>query len=721
MLVFILIGMYIDPLLTLKGEPWRVLIELSDSLYLDSLAAMGIDVVTESGRFATATITGDDLNELKGKDYIVRLEMAKPVEFFNDKGKEAINLTPVISIHGDAKDVVVGIIDQGIDLSHPGFLNNGRSIFSGLWDQTVNSSNPPPWFDYGRWYSHEDISQNLPDLDETGHGTAISGTICGRDSVYGGILRDGNFYFVKIIPDEMGVIDGLSFLISVAESLNLPLIVNMSLGHRFGPHDGQTLFERFLSDITINSTINVYPVASAGNYGGSFVHSGGLTTFGDSSFLSIDSTSLILVNLSSEDSITCISIYYPEGSSQNIRLSLNNSYFSDWFRDTLLFIKSGLPSQIDSILFYSGNYNQCYHQVFVVLFKKPGGFNNYFGINLFGDIGTRVDAWVTYGKSRFINASGIYKRIIPPEDRYQIGPPGSSPNVITAGAFTSRTGWNTITGEWVEKGGEIYEPAIWTSRGRIGGFVKPDFLLPGRYIVSFYSGDESVSPDLVVGSGLYSSYGTSYSCAFLTGVIAILLSLDGERDVIQALKVSSTMFNNPDSISGYGIPDVEAAAGIVSFGIALVDFGVEVKRDQRVGVYWRQGSVENEGEWVLYRDSLVVFRTNVFQGQKDFRYEDVPGAGKHSYKLYLLLNGRMELKAKEEADIYTEGLKIVNNLDHILFLPSSEKATVRIYNLIGEKVDEILVQDVPKTFYPPCSGIYFVRYRSIVKRVLLLK
>jgi len=721
MFVFILIGIYIDPLFNLKVEPYRVLIELSDSLFMDSLKSIGINIETESGRFATATITQDYFDILKSRDYIVRLEMAKPVEFFNDKGKDAINLIPVISIHGDAENVIVGIIDQGIDLSHPGFLSNGRSIFSGLWDQTENSLSPPLWFDYGRWYSQEDISQKPPDLDDTGHGTAISGTICGRDSVYGGILKEGNFYFVKIIPDEMGVIDGLSFLVNLAEFLNLPLVVNMSLGHRFGPHDGQTLFERFIKDMVDNSTIKVYPVASAGNYGGSFIHAGGLTTFGDSSFLSIDSTSLLLVNLSSEDSITCISIYYPEGSSQSIRLSMNNSYFSDWFKDTVLFINSGLPSQIDSILFYSGSYTQYYHQVLVVIFKNPGGFNNYFGINLFGDIGSRVDAWVSYGKSRFINASGIYKRVIPPEDRYQIGPPGSSPVVVTAGAFTSRTGWNTITGEQVEKGGEIYEPAVWTSRGRMCDFVKPDFLLPGRYIVSFYSGDESVSPDLIVGSGLYSSYGTSYSCAFLTGVIAILLSLDRERDVIQALRVSSSLFNNPDSISGYGIPDVEAAAGIVSFGIALQDFGVKIESSGWVKVYWRQGSVENEGEWVLYRDTLIVFRTDVVQGQKDYSFKDLPGIGRHIYKLYLLLDGNMELKAKKEADVYSEDLKVVNRMDHILFLPSGERTTVRIYNLIGEKVGEILIQDVPKTFYPSSSGIYFVRYRSTIKKVLLVK
>jgi len=116
-----------------------------------------------------------------------------------------------------------------------------------------------------------------------------------------------------------------------------------------------------------------------------------------------------------------------------------------------------------------------------------------------------------------------------------------------------------------------------------------------------------------------------------------------------------------------------------------------------------------------------VFRTDVVQGQKDYSFKDLPGIGRHIYKLYLLLDGNMELKAKKEADVYSEDLKVVNRMDHILFLPSGERTTVRIYNLIGEKVGEILIQDVPKTFYPSSSGIYFVRYRSTIKKVLLVK
>jgi len=96
------------------------------------------------------------------------------------------------------------------------------------------------------------------------------------------------------------------------------------------------------------------------------------------------------------------------------------------------------------------------------------------------------------------------------------------------------------------------------------------------------------------------------------------------------------------------------------------------------------------------------------------------GIGRHSNKLYLLLKGDMELRP-QKADVYSEDLKVVNSMDQILFLPSSEKATVRIYNLIGEKVGEILIGEVPKTFYPSSSGIYFVEYRSTIKKVLLIK
>ena len=56
--------------------------------------------------------------------------------------------------------------------------------------------------------------------------------------------------------------------------------------------------------------------------------------------------------------------------------------------------------------------------------------------------------------------------------------------------------------------------------------------------------------------------GTSFSCPVLSGMAACLIQAvpeAGNFDIIEALKASSDRHNSPDSLYGYGIPDMTKA------------------------------------------------------------------------------------------------------------------------------------------------------------------
>ena len=85
--------------------------------------------------------------------------------------------------------VIVGIIDSGIDYTHPDFRNpDGTSRILFLWDQTA-AGPPPQGFRNGTEYTQARINEALlspdpmtsvPFTDTAGHGTAVAGIAAGN-------------------------------------------------------------------------------------------------------------------------------------------------------------------------------------------------------------------------------------------------------------------------------------------------------------------------------------------------------------------------------------------------------------------------------------------------------------------------------------------------------------------------------------------------------------
>ncbi len=165
--------------------------------------------------------------------------------------------------------VVIGIIDSGIDYSHPDFINNdGSSRILYIWDQTIPGL-PPEGFRSGTEYTNSQINEALthtqpmlfvPSVDTIGHGTAVAGVAAGNGRSSNGIER-GAAPEASIIAVKLGSTDNANFARSTeimravkyisdkAVALNMPLAINISYGTNNGSHDGNSLFERYLDSI----------------------------------------------------------------------------------------------------------------------------------------------------------------------------------------------------------------------------------------------------------------------------------------------------------------------------------------------------------------------------------------------------------------------------------------------------------------------------------------
>jgi hypothetical protein len=154
---------------------------------------------------------------------------------------------PLVSPY-TGKDVIIGIIDQGLDHNHPDFIDaNGNTRVLRYWDHSVtNPTQAPAPFNYGQiWYENQINNGTITSNEETtGHGTTVAGIAAGNGTANGknkGMAPDADLIIVEsqlnITNWSLTIADACDYIFRVADSLGKPAIVNISLGSYFGSHD----------------------------------------------------------------------------------------------------------------------------------------------------------------------------------------------------------------------------------------------------------------------------------------------------------------------------------------------------------------------------------------------------------------------------------------------------------------------------------------------------
>ena len=109
-----------------------------------------------------------------------RVATAAGINFIEDN--------PYINLNG--KDVLIGIIDSGIDYLHPDFINeDNTSKIVSIWDQESEVKPPPEGMIFGSEFTRDDINQAISNNDDTltkdniGTGTIAAGIAVGNGRV----------------------------------------------------------------------------------------------------------------------------------------------------------------------------------------------------------------------------------------------------------------------------------------------------------------------------------------------------------------------------------------------------------------------------------------------------------------------------------------------------------------------------------------------------------
>ncbi len=213
---------------------------------------------------------------------------------------------PPLSLTG--KNVTIGFIGTGIRYQNEVFKDSaGRSRIISIWDQTIQTGEPPEGFQYGTEYTNEIINQALasdnplsvvPSTDTIGHCSAMASVAAGSSLNNGqfiGAAPDSQIVVVKLkeakpylrefyrIPEdipcysETDILQAIQYLQKYARVFESPLVVCMGIGTSMGDHTGAGVLGRYI-DFWCNKKSRVFVIAG-GNEGNVAHHyHGELTT-----------------------------------------------------------------------------------------------------------------------------------------------------------------------------------------------------------------------------------------------------------------------------------------------------------------------------------------------------------------------------------------------------------------------------------------------------------
>lgn len=487
---------------------WELIIKYSGELSLPEY----ISFLPLYGGYAIISIPETEIASLSQMPQIEYIEKPKNLVLSLYEARAASCINPVqnppFSLTG--KGVLVGIVDSGIDIFHPDFRNeDGTTRIIELWDQTIpeeeNGTDGASFYNRGKIFTREEINlalsendRSFPSRDLSGHGTHVAGIAAGNGRASNGeqrgvapssdllIVKLGNV-FPEGFPRTTELMLGMDYCVKKAISLNLPLALNISFGNSYGSHDGSSLLETFIDNLSNLGRTTI--AIGSGNEGNKGRHTSGNLKTGTPVQIELavseNESSLNLQLWKNFVDTFEIRLAAPSGS--NIILTKQSvGTYKDVLDGTQLLWFFGEPAP------YSVS-----QEIYLEMLPMPGESFIQSGIwklqlNPVNITDGRFDLWLPSG-----NAINPSTRFLVPTPETTLTIPSTALNPITVAAYDSNTD----------------SLVSFSGQGFTGlSLPKPDIAAPGVDILS-------TAP----GGGYTQNTGTSMATPFVTGSAALLM------------------------------------------------------------------------------------------------------------------------------------------------------------------------------------------------------
>jgi subtilisin family serine protease len=233
----------------------------------------GTGVVRTGAHFGVVRAPLSELDALSAAHPAWRVSWSSPLKPLLDHAGVWANAPAFRNDTGlTGKGAIVAIVDTGVDIAHPDLRNpDGSTRIEYLIDYSQGPAGLQPDIEeqcservpcavYGRENIDELLKNNqaatIPG-DSIGHGTHVASLAAGNGGdqrLYVGIAPEATLIIARVIDssnqiNDASVLSAASMVSDLAARLGKPVVMNLSLGTNFGPHDGSSALERGLADL----------------------------------------------------------------------------------------------------------------------------------------------------------------------------------------------------------------------------------------------------------------------------------------------------------------------------------------------------------------------------------------------------------------------------------------------------------------------------------------
>jgi len=586
-----------------EGRVLRLLVLGQASAVEAAAKKHGGRLVHAQGSIASVEVPAINLDAFVAEEAVQRVEGGKRhTRPLNDTMKTVNAITPVHNGQGplpqayDGSGVIMGIIDSGIDFTHPDFLDSlNKSRVLWIWDQRATSGPPPPApFTYGVEWTKAKIDSGLcthNDLAYWGHGTGVSGIAAGDGSStnardFSGAAPASDMIVVALDFNgqysSVAVADAAAYIFAKAQALGRPCVINASVGDYYGSHDGQDL-QALMIDNLLTAQNGRSLVGAVGNAGNLPIHVG-YTLGSDTNFtwFTPSGSNPVYVQLWADTNNF-------QSAKMAIGVTQHTPSFSDRGRSTFTTIAQNLPATLtDTIRNGSGQrmglvqrhasvQGSAYSMEYIIY--PDSSANYYWSLELTG--GGAFHLWSFEMYSGALPSASAYPRIVdikmPDTTHTVVSSFQCSDKVITVGNFVNRRFRPNYNGTYTEDPSVIAGEIMWNSS--VGptrdGRIRPDITATGANmltcgVLSMLPAIISSDPGAVAPGGYHVNFGgSSASSPAVAGIAALYLQRYPNAswwDVRNAIMMCS----RTDVFTGTNLPDNTWGNGKVDAFSALV-------------------------------------------------------------------------------------------------------------------------------------------------------
>jgi subtilisin family serine protease len=502
----------------------------------------GIKIRSRVGNVAFIEVEPWAIDSLLEHKEIRLLELNKKLSPTLFEARKAIKATEVqkgigIPLPLNGEGVIVGVVDRGMDYTHPTFRDeNGKIRIAAAWSMNSKVGTPPQGYDYGAELRTETqfFEAKTDAFPNESHGCHVSGIAVGTgflsNEKYKGIAPKADLWYVGSDLSESQIIDGTKWIFGNASAQNKPAVVNYSFGGWAEPLDGTSLLDQAVDGLVGPGKI---VVVAMGNEGGN-------NTTISKKLKANDTLNTVWQVPNYQFGITpVIDIWGEKGKHFKVILESNEGVVGGAQSVTLFNSRNGFES--DSFAVKLGEVTDTF-QVYVYPSYATNGCPRVlmFSSNKGKLANPTVRIIPEYNGKYILTApfvglgNGGYPNFTTGTNTSTLRTPASAKLVISVGSFEVRDSFQNLNGEIIKFGNDnVGKISRFSSRGpTFDGRVKPDLLAPGGSIFSSVSSYDSFVNFSSVQDTFrfedrkysYQAYsGTSMACPMVTGAIALIL------------------------------------------------------------------------------------------------------------------------------------------------------------------------------------------------------